>query len=240
MFCIYCGAKIPDDSLFCEKCGKKIAPASHHKAEHAAQTSVPNEEAAQKIPAPPQAEPFRQAEATPQVEPSRQAEPASQPAPEKDRPRKPRPSPASLRHTVAAVLVLASPLAFFWFVFWIDDWGFFRYRDFIGEYNDEWQITILTTLFCFLLAMAAVLLFRARKTLPRKKLAMLWGGIGAASLVIFYILYNAIVWRSLWFGGVWFGNSWRARNHWIFLIVYCLILTAVGAALLWWESKGKK
>lgn len=216
MFCIYCGAKIPDDSLFCEKCGKKIAPASHYKAEHAAQTSVPNEEAAQKIPAPPQAEP------------SRQAEPASQPAPEKSRPRKPRPSPASLRHTVAAVLVLASPLAFFGYIFGV-------YHNWRAYSNSFWSrrglhLTISAAVLCFLLAVAAVLLFRARKTLPRKKLVMLWGGIGAAGLIILYILYGALR----------VGSAWLIEDLLLSLFVYCLILTAVGAALLWWESKGKK
>lgn len=220
MFCIYCGAKIPDDSLFCEKCGKRVAPA--HKAEHAAQTSAPNEEAARKRPAPPQAEPFRQAGPAPQ------AEPASQPAPEKDRLRKPRPSSALLRHTVAAVLVLASPLAFFGYIFGV-------YHNWRAYSNSFWgrrglHLTISAAVLCCLLAIAAVLLFRARKTLSRKKLAMLWGGIAAAGLIILYILYNALR----------VGSAWLVEDLLLSLFVYCLILTAVGAALLWWESRGKK
>jgi len=29
MFCRYCGAHIPDDSLFCAKCGKRLGPREH-------------------------------------------------------------------------------------------------------------------------------------------------------------------------------------------------------------------
>lgn len=213
MFCIYCGAEIPDDSLFCEKCGKKIAPASDHKAEQATQPSAPNEEAAQKSPASPQAEPLRQAR------PASQAEPVSQPTWEKSLPQKPKPSPTLLRHTAAAVLVLVSPLAVFWKLC-----GGGKYWPFLSRIGQH--LAIWTTLFCFLFAVAAILLFRVRNILPRKKLAIIWGGIDASVLIIFYMLYSV--------------SRWRAGDFWISLFVYCLILTAVGAALLWWESKGKK
>lgn len=217
MFCIYCGAKIPDDSLFCEKCGKKLTFASNHKAdEQAVKKSAPNAEAAREITTPPQAESF------PQAEPSLQTEPILQPSPGKtplEKQAVPKPSPARLRHTVAAVLVLVSPLAVFWKLC-----GGGKYWPFFGRVGQH--LTIWATLFCFLFAVAAVLLFRVRAALPRKKLAIIWGGIDAAGLIIFYILYSTA--------------GWRAGDFLISMFVYCLILTAVGAALLWWDTKGKK
>ena len=33
MFCRYCGSHIPDDSLFCAKCGKRLGPREHPRLE---------------------------------------------------------------------------------------------------------------------------------------------------------------------------------------------------------------
>ena len=32
MFCNYCGAQVPDDSIFCNKCGKRLVLESHIKS----------------------------------------------------------------------------------------------------------------------------------------------------------------------------------------------------------------
>ena len=48
MFCIYCGNKLDDDSIFCPKCGKKAEadgakPSEHPKVEETAHTEEPTE-----------------------------------------------------------------------------------------------------------------------------------------------------------------------------------------------------
>src|ERR1700747_3068358 len=38
MFCRYCGLHIPDDSLFCAKCGKRLGPRQNPRLEKIVQT----------------------------------------------------------------------------------------------------------------------------------------------------------------------------------------------------------